>query len=126
MVTIGKSAWKTRPSSAGEGCACTRYCAGFGGVIEGIAAGRNVAQAFADNDQEIGAAHGRGELGIDVDAGVADERWMPVVDMVLTAERRDDGDVEGAANLAICSAASALHPPPPSSTSGRSAALSWP
>ncbi len=57
---------------------------------ERVGAGRHLAQARADHEQQIRAAHALGELGVDADADVADVMAVAVVEQVLEAERAGD------------------------------------
>ncbi len=72
----------------------------MGGAIHGVATGRHVAEPFADDDEQVGAADRRRHLRVDVEAGVADVRRVPVVEMVLAAKRGNHGQVERRRELA--------------------------
>ncbi len=61
----------------------------------GVAATRDLAEASAEQDDQIGLGHTRLERRIGAEAEVADVRRRGVVDAVLTAELRRHGDGRG-------------------------------
>ena len=63
-------------------------------VEQRIAGGRHLAEPRADHDQQVRILDGGGKLGIGADAGAADVAAMPVVEVVLVAEGRRDGQIE--------------------------------
>jgi hypothetical protein len=62
-------------------------------VEQRVAGSRHLAKAGADDDQQVGVLHPRGELGIDADTDVARIIRMAVVEQVLAAERAADRQV---------------------------------
>src|SRR3546814_21157261 len=68
-----------------------------------VAAAGHLAEARAEQDEKIGFAHPRGQLGVDADADVAGIAGMLVVEVVLAAE--GDGDRQlcrGGEGLQVC------------------------
>src|SRR3546814_11261627 len=59
-------------------------------VEQRVATGGHLAEPGADHDQQVAVAHPGGQLRVDADADMAGIVRVPVVEMVLAAERSTD------------------------------------